>query len=155
MLDITGFLCPKCAHRLIPGSVIGVRSLRGKPLTPCTLERAQEEASAGRAIWLSDQEIQLIEKLVKRKDYRALVFERDGNECVWCGQPADSLDHIIPQYDLGRYHPTNLMPACQRCNSERQHRSVEEYIAWLEERYLEPFKLDLILERTRIAKVTK
>jgi 5-methylcytosine-specific restriction endonuclease McrA len=49
---------------------------------------------------------------------RAMILERDGHSCAYCGQEADTVDHIIPKSseedDLD--NPGNLVAACRRCN---------------------------------------
>jgi 5-methylcytosine-specific restriction endonuclease McrA len=39
-----------------------------------------------------------------------------GEPCVYCGQPADTIDHIVPLSAGGRHHWNNLAPACHVCN---------------------------------------
>jgi 5-methylcytosine-specific restriction endonuclease McrA len=51
---------------------------------------------------------------------RAAVLERDGWVCRWCGQPAKTVDHLVPLAVGGdRLDPANLVAACLRCNSSR------------------------------------
>jgi 5-methylcytosine-specific restriction endonuclease McrA len=51
---------------------------------------------------------------------RAEVLERDGWVCRWCGQPAKTVDHLVPLAQGGaRLDPANLAAACLRCNSSR------------------------------------
>lgn len=57
---------------------------------------------------------------------RVSVLERDDYKCAYCGQDADSVDHVIPRklevdHDLG-----NLMAACTPCNSRKQARSLKD-----------------------------
>lgn len=48
------------------------------------------------------------------------ALERDGWVCVWCGQPANTVDHLVPLAHGGaRLDPTNLAASCGRCNSAR------------------------------------
>ena len=58
------FVCPTCAHQLISGSIIAVHSHTGRILTPCTVQRAQQEVEAGRAQWIDDHAIRLVGSLV-------------------------------------------------------------------------------------------
>lgn len=49
---------------------------------------------------------------------RQMVFDRDGDDCFYCGQPdADTLDHVYPHVQGGSSEPTNLVVACRTCNS--------------------------------------
>jgi len=42
-----------------------------------------------------------------------------GLPCHWCGEPADTADHLIPRAMGGESTPDNLVPACRSCNSRR------------------------------------
>ena len=44
-------------------------------------------------------------------------------DCAYCGQPATTLDHLIPISKGGPpLDPTNLIPACNPCNASRGNR---------------------------------
>lgn len=82
----------------------------------------------------------------KSRRWKVSIFQRDGWRCRWCGvevsyNPAASgpfyptmasLDHLIPQVKGGRNTKDNLVTACRRCNSERGHMSVEDWVNHLE-----------------------
>lgn len=63
------------------------------------------------------------------KSTRFAVYHRDGFRCVYC-KPAKraydgvglTLDHLISRKDGGDHDPTNLVTACTKCNSSRQHK---------------------------------
>lgn len=61
--------------------------------------------------------------------YRAAVFARDGEVCVWCGGVATTAEHVIPRslggdpWDLG-----NGVPACRSCNCSRGNRPRPERV---------------------------
>ncbi|MCD2186381.1 HNH endonuclease [Actinomycetospora soli] len=60
---------------------------------------------------------------------------RDGASCVWCGRALDArtpatTDHVIPKVKGGPSWLENEVAACRRCNGERGHRGV---VDWLEE----------------------
>jgi hypothetical protein len=64
-----------------------------------------------------------------------LAIDRDGARCVWCGRAFGALvaptrEHLVPRAKGGPSWLENEVPACRRCNAERGHRSVVE---WLEE----------------------
>jgi hypothetical protein len=48
--------------------------------------------------------------------------------CLYCGHPADTVDHIVPQIAGGGNHPSNLAPACRSCNAAKNARSVEHFL---------------------------
>lgn len=65
-------------------------------------------------------------------EYRARADEAlAGRPCVYCGDPAQTLDHIVPRSKGGPDSPDNLVPACQRCNSAKSALSLEEWAARL------------------------
>lgn len=47
--------------------------------------------------------------------------------CVYCGEPADTIDHIIPVADGGPNHWTNYAPACRPCNRAKGGLSVVRF----------------------------
>lgn len=54
---------------------------------------------------------------------RRTVLRRDGGLCVFCGSPANQVDHIFPD---GPHSPDNLRALCQHCHMARtQQQSVE------------------------------
>lgn len=59
--------------------------------------------------------------------------------CYWCGQDrALTIEHMIPVSRGGAHSVDNLQTACMKCNSQKHHRTPEEYIAWLQKRGLTP-----------------
>ena len=49
------------------------------------------------------------------KEYRRLKYSL----CFYCGEPATTVDHIIPVSKGGHHSVGNLVPACQPCNSSK------------------------------------
>lgn len=45
-----------------------------------------------------------------------------GGRCWMCGDPATTVDHVIPLFRGGTNWPANLRPACKACNSRKGHR---------------------------------
>ena len=51
---------------------------------------------------------------------RQNVFKRDGGHCVYCGSKENlTLDHVVPRALGGRTSWTNLVTACQKCNTRK------------------------------------
>jgi hypothetical protein len=123
------FHCPQCGHPLDESSKIRVLDSSGAILTPCTPARAEEEVGYGNAVWLDDHSIRLRFSAIHKKEYRATVFRRDRGKCVWCGDDAETVDHIIPESKGGRFHPKNLMCACFSCNQARKNLDVPDFLA--------------------------
>ncbi len=56
---------------------------------------------------------------------RKTILARDGYTCGYCGQPADTVDHIlsIKDHPDQAMSPENLLSACKACNSRKGSRS--------------------------------
>lgn len=58
---------------------------------------------------------------VRRPIRRDLVLAKNDGRCVYCGAPADTIDHVIPRSKGGTDDPDNLVPACRDCNSRKSN----------------------------------
>ena len=72
--------------------------------------------------------LELTPKLAKRR-YRESIYEAWNCECGYCGNKATSLDHIIPRFRSGSSNRNNLLPACQKCNSNKGSAKMEAWYA--------------------------
>lgn len=70
--------------------------------------------------------IELTPKLAKKR-YRQSIYEAWGHKCGYCGEPATSLDHIIPRFKSGSSNRNNLVPACQRCNTNKASSDMRQW----------------------------
>jgi 5-methylcytosine-specific restriction endonuclease McrA len=60
----------------------------------------------------------------KYKAQRLKVLNAGGWSCHYCGQDADTVDHVIPIVKGGDpMSIENMVPACKRCNSAKGARS--------------------------------
>ena len=57
---------------------------------------------------------------------RRAVFLRDGGRCQYCGDKAESIDHVIPRSRGGEHTWENVVAACERCNSSKRDRFLED-----------------------------
>lgn len=55
-----------------------------------------------------------------------------GQPCYYCGDLAQSVDHMMPSSKGGSNALDNKVPACHRCNQMKGDLSVEEFIAKME-----------------------
>ncbi len=58
-----------------------------------------------------------------------LIWGRDEGMCIYCGNPATELDHIIPTKDGGISISSNLVCACHRCNIKKS-RHLDDDSFW-------------------------
>lgn len=67
-----------------------------------------------------------------RPEKRLAIYIRDGLSCVYCGHSVEdgtklTLDHVKPHSKGGDNSETNLVTACQKCNSSRGNRSLSQF----------------------------
>jgi 5-methylcytosine-specific restriction endonuclease McrA len=53
---------------------------------------------------------------------RERILIRDAYLCQYCGNDANTVDHVLPVSRGGTDEPDNLLAACTRCNSSRGNR---------------------------------
>ena len=56
------------------------------------------------------------------KRIRGRVLRRDGYICAYCGQMANTVDHILPVSKGGTDDMENLVAACTSCNSRKSNK---------------------------------
>jgi len=61
-------------------------------------------------------ETQLIPKRSAKNQFRQEIFNAWCFACAYCGNSADTLDHVKPRHKGGTTTTFNLIPACKRCN---------------------------------------
>jgi 5-methylcytosine-specific restriction endonuclease McrA len=58
---------------------------------------------------------------------RQRIFKRDKYECGYCGSKKNlTIDHIIPRSKGGDNSWNNLITCCNRCNNEKDDKTLEE-----------------------------
>ena len=57
---------------------------------------------------------------------RRAVFARDDHRCQYCGNTADSIDHILPRSRGGLHAWENVAAACRPCNLSKRDRTPDE-----------------------------
>ena len=66
----------------------------------------------------------------KYKAQRLIVLARDGYECQYCGQDANTVDHIVSLKNGGDpIALDNMIACCTRCNSRKGSRSQAVFLA--------------------------
>ena len=62
------------------------------------------------------------------------IYRRDNWKCVYCGERADCIDHVIPFSKCKHNEEWNLVSACTSCNlkvKDRYFQSFEEKKKWI------------------------
>lgn len=57
---------------------------------------------------------------------RRAVFARDDHRCQYCGDIAESIDHVMPRSRGGQHEWDNVVAACRRCNLGKRDRTPDE-----------------------------
>lgn len=74
-----------------------------------------------------------------RTERLAVILDRDGAHCLWCGRAFTTLirpttDHLVPRVKGGPSWLENEVAACSRCNNDRGHRTPVDWLAECERR---------------------
>lgn len=67
----------------------------------------------------SIQGAELVPKKVTKHRFRRQIFEHWDHRCAYCGQDANTLDHVIPRKHGGLTVRGNLVACCCRCNGAK------------------------------------
>ena len=70
---------------------------------------------------------ELVTKREGKQRLRRGIFDAWNGCCAYCGQGADTLDHVLPVVKGGLTVRTNLIPACRPCNLAKGHQNVLEW----------------------------
>lgn len=116
----TNQTCPKCdathfsAHRLC---------------RPC--RTASVPVEVRRAAWVALSNTRRARKRAAEVDgpvphevYQAIRAEP---ECVYCGGPNETVDHVRALHRQGWEHESNLVPACEHCNYSKNNKLLTEW----------------------------
>ncbi len=92
---------------------------------------------------------------LRRADRLALILDRDGPRCVWCGRSFAPLvrpttDHLVPRVKGGPSWLENEVAACARCNNERGHLTPVDWFAECERRGWQPDRAAIDAALTRL-----
>ena len=76
---------------------------------------------------------------------RRAVFARDHHRCQYCGDHAESIDHVIPRSRGGEHQWENVVAACRRCNTQKRDRFLHETSMRLAHRPTAPRELTWVI----------
>ena len=64
-----------------------------------------------------------------RERQKALkLITTTGERCVYCGDVADCVDHIVPKSKGGTDDANNLVPSCKSCNSSKKDKDLVDFL---------------------------
>lgn len=67
----------------------------------------------------------------KRQQLRALIYEKCGGRCGYCGMAVTyremQMDHMHPRVAGGLDHIDNLLPSCRCCNNYKLFYPLEQF----------------------------
>lgn len=86
--------------------------------------------------WEEHQNVEALAKIREQSrkrmvDYRARKREgvtSVGENCVYCGKPANTVDHLIPKSKGGPDKNWNLVPCCKNCNSSKRDKDLADFL---------------------------
>lgn len=87
--------------------------------------------------------VEITPKLAKKR-FREEIYKSWDYCCGYCGEPATSLDHIVPRFKSGSSNRNNLLPSCQRCNSNKGSLDMREWYS--KQKFFSQEKLNKIQE---------
>lgn len=61
-------------------------------------------------------------------ELRSKIMSFFKNRCAYCGDHAETIDHIIPVSRNGNANPHNLVAACRKCNSSKKDKRIIEWL---------------------------
>ena len=66
---------------------------------------------------------------------RQITFATHGRLCIYCGNHADAIDHVLPKSLGGTDTLDNLVPACRKCNSTKSN-NIRKRINYVNKNWL-------------------
>lgn len=70
-----------------------------------------------------------IRRLYKNKAFRQYILTRDNYTCYFCGEPGDTIDHLVPRSKGGHTTPVNCVCACTACNQSKADRNLDDFLS--------------------------
>lgn len=73
---------------------------------------------------------ELVHKRTSKHAFRRQIFDNWNRICAYCGEHADTLDHVVPRHKGGLTVRSNLVSCCRRCNGSK---GAEDVWDWYKE----------------------
>ncbi len=85
--------------------------------------------------WYTDMYLRMVTSCVKgcgamsiSKQLDKYIWDRDTPSCVYCGEPGQEVDHVIPISKGGLTVKGNLVLACRICNQRKRATITVEWL---------------------------
>jgi hypothetical protein len=140
---------PSSADARVP-----VRDPDGHVLTPCSLEKADQNVRDGLAVMADGVLLLKYRPLAYRRIFRR-VLARDGLTCAWCQEAGSTLDHVIPVSYGGQAALDNCVVACRACNHMRHNALPSQFIAATGFVPTHPLILHVLAHEARMVRSTR
>ena len=135
-----------------------------EPLAVVTGRRAvvlvladKADALDGTGLWLHAERaayevpsvirLRAVVKVTRSRDLaisRRGVFVRDEHRCQYCGDRAETLDHVVPRSRGGLHCWENVVAACRPCNVAKADRLLPETRFRLQRQPVQPRRLSWV-----------
>lgn len=63
-----------------------------------------------------------------RPDQVKSIWKRDGGICIYCGSPAQQIDHVVPVAKGGKSIKSNGVCVCRKCNYKKRDKLDQEFL---------------------------
>jgi 5-methylcytosine-specific restriction endonuclease McrA len=101
-----------------------------RPPTTTSLESAINQVEKGSAKIVSPTRIHIFQKQKStkiKKNFKAIILERDNHTCYFCGKRGTTLEHLLPKSRGGKNTHSNCVCSCSKCNFKKGNMTLEEY----------------------------
>ncbi len=61
------------------------------------------------------------------RQWRQSLHSFTLNRCIYCGNPSESIDHVLPQSKGGLSITENCVPACLGCNGKKSNQDAFDW----------------------------
>ena len=72
----------------------------------------------------------------KFRQWRQSIHKFTGKSCIYCGNPSESIDHILPRSKGGLSNTENCVPACLSCNGDKSNN--EAFYWYRKQKFYDP-----------------
>ena len=70
------------------------------------------------------------------RQWRQSIHKFTGKSCIYCGNPSESIDHILPRSKGGLSNTENCVPACLSCNGDKSNN--EAFYWYRKQKFYDP-----------------